>query len=36
MQSTSWNIKNNQYVCFPNDSGNKDIKNVSIEYTYRR
>ena len=27
------NIKNYQYVCFPND---KVIKNVSIEYTYRR
>ena len=29
------NIKNYQYVCFPNDSRNK-VKNVSIEYTYRR
>ena len=30
------NIKNYQYVCFPNDSRYKVIKNVSIEYTYRR
>ena len=30
------NIKNYQYVCFPNDSRYKAIKNVSIEYTYRR
>ena len=29
------NIKNYQYVCFPNDSRYKVIKNVSIEYTYR-
>ena len=29
------NIKNYQYVCFRNDSRCKDIKNVSIEYTYR-
>ena len=28
------NIKN-QYVCCPNDSRYKVIKNVSIEYTYR-
>ena len=28
------NIKNYQYVCFPNDSHYKVIKNVSIEYTY--
>ena len=30
------NIKNYQYVCFPNDSRYKVIKNASIEYTYRR
>ena len=30
------NIKNYQYVSFPNDSRYKVIKNVSIEYTYRR
>ena len=30
------NIKNYQYVCFPNDSRYKVIKNVSIQYTYRR
>ena len=30
------NIKNYQYVCFPNDSRYKVIKNVSIEYTNRR
>ena len=30
------NIKNYQYICFPNDSRYKVIKNVSIEYTYRR
>ena len=29
-------IKNLQYVCFPNDRRYKVIKNVSIEYTYRR
>ena len=30
------NIKNYQYVCFPNDSHYKVFKNVSIKYTYRR
>ena len=30
------NIKNYQYVCFPNDSRYKVIKNVSIEYTIRQ
>ena len=30
------NIKNYQFVCFLNDSCYKVIKNVSIEYTYRR
>ena len=30
------NIKNYKYVCFPNDSRYKVIKNMSIEYTYRR
>ena len=30
------NIKNYQYVCIPNDSRYKVIKNVSIEYTYGR
>ena len=30
------NIENYQYVCFPNDSRYKVIKNVSIEYTFRR
>ena len=29
------NIKNYQYVCFPNDSRYKVIKNMSIKYTYR-
>ena len=29
-------IKNYQYVCFPNDSRYKVIKNVSIKYTYQR
>ena len=30
------NIKNYEYVCFPNDSRYKVIKNVSIEYTYQQ
>ena len=30
------NIKNHQYVCFPNDSRYNVIKNVSMEYIYRR
>ena len=30
------NIKNYQYVCFPNDSRYIVIKNVSIKYTYRQ
>ena len=30
------NVKNCQYVCFPNDSRYKVIKNMYIEYTYRR
>ena len=30
------NIKNYQYVCFPNDSRYKVIKNVSIKYIYQQ
>ena len=30
------NITSYPYVCFQNDSRYKVIKNVSIEYTYRR